>query len=247
MTPVPVIPVSNPRPVYDHVYEPLALFTIPNHIKQRLFQNSLAQYDELETSGNGLIQRMSERNEAVSLDFAIKKHHILDVPFRLILPANTNIEAVEHDLEFIAISYACHSTEWRPAENETFNEYPVGENMVRWLLDFRSTPTTGVWIDSICIDQNDEKERSLTIASMDCIYRDAKKVAYLLEDSRLKPHEVAILQKVDDLIQSETLFFDQHPAFSGDNDVKDMSTAITEVLSCRFFNRAWCFHGKYTP
>jgi hypothetical protein len=80
---------------------------------------------------------------------------------------------------------------------------------------FRRQP---IWIDAICINQADEKEKGVQIASMHQIYRLAKTVwawLGLAEEQALMPKAVALLNKI---------------AYAGSGPEKDKPAAGREVL-----------------
>lgn len=50
------------------------------------------------------------------------------------------------------------------------------------LLNERQSQSEGVWIDQICINQNDEAEKQIAVNAMDIVYKSARAVVILLDD-----------------------------------------------------------------
>jgi hypothetical protein len=59
------------------------------------------------------------------------------------------------------------------------------------VLAIRQIPKEGVWIDKLCINQDDTADRRRHIGVIDAIYRSARRVVILLEDVQLNKDEEA--------------------------------------------------------
>lgn len=85
----------------------------------------------------------------------------------------------------------CAQSKGNDAAIITLNGQPfkIGHNMYLALLYLRSsTLSLSIWIDAVCINQNDEKERNSQIALMSFIYkRAAKVIAWLGTKACIKP------------------------------------------------------------
>jgi Heterokaryon incompatibility protein (HET) len=91
---------------------------------------------------------------------------------------------------FICLSYCWHKEDWSTTTSHGLHEeWPITENMLCAFLAQRSTYDEGVWIDALCIDQNNPTEKMHAIGSMDMLYKSARTVYIILEDIIL-PEEV---------------------------------------------------------
>ncbi|KAL9123580.1 MAG: hypothetical protein Q9217_007000 [Psora testacea] len=107
--------------------------------------------------------------------------------------------------------------------------------MFKGLLDERESLDEGIWIDAWCINQKPGPEKQDALGCMDLIYKSARKIVVVLEDSTIAPNEEALLQ---------CLLVNKTQEFLGleENDKRIVTTALTRILSARWFKRAWCSH-----
>lgn len=104
------------------------------------------------------------------------------------LQCEINVVTIEDDLDYEAISYVWGTSENKPSI-QVCSEYgilalEIPANLGAALRRFRRTSSTRtLWIDSICINQNDDDERSQQVQLMCIIYRRASTVlVWLGED-----------------------------------------------------------------
>ena len=103
--------------------------------------------------------------------------------------------------------------------------------MLRSVLSLRR-PDEGIWIDALCIDQNNEFEKQHAIASMDLVYKSARLVVILLEDVFINEAEICVV----DLLVDDTHW----TALTG--EFADLVVSLTVKISAsRWFSRAWCY------
>jgi hypothetical protein len=163
--------------------------------------------------------------------------------------ATTSISPLDRPFEsFICLSYCWHNQDWTPKigswSPETgswtpatgrglHEEWPIAKMMLRAFLDQRKSYDEGVWIDALCIDQNNPTEQMHAIGSMDVIYKSARMVVITLEDVCL-PDAVSNV-----LIMLSTVETDQEK-------LRECSPVVWQglgqILSSRWFKRAWCWH-----
>jgi hypothetical protein len=60
---------------------------------------------------------------------------------------------------FIAVSYSWHNTDWSTSEVLTDIKSPLILEMWRMLLKLRKSTHEGIWIDQLCIEQGDKREK----------------------------------------------------------------------------------------
>lgn len=125
----------------------------------------------------------------------------------------------------------------------TFRSFPMSKK-ARHILRSRNTPQrTGdrwVWMDSVCINQKDDAEKSLQVRQMGDIYQRASKVIICLDDSE-NPTPLrfrVVLKLLHDLVSH-----DKVPARDS-RDVKlvGQSTswhALSRFLSHPYWSRMW--------
>ena len=89
------------------------------------------------------------------------------------------------DGSFIALSYCWHSQDWPRHIDDTLtvsSNMPISAPLFEELLGERISCDEGIWIDQLCIDQDDTNENRITFGSMDVVYRKARLVVIALED-----------------------------------------------------------------
>ena len=135
--------------------------------------------------------------------------------------------------------------------------------MVNKILSLRGPENEGVWLDKLCIDQNEnEDEKKIAIGSMDVIYRSARRLLILLEDVQLNEEEekagCLYAKFFEDMARevakqelsgmAKTNFLNTY--FSGKENEDEAKKIpenvrkefIRKMLSARWFTRAWCAH-----
>ncbi|KAF2488431.1 hypothetical protein BU16DRAFT_601129 [Lophium mytilinum] len=104
----------------------------------------------------------------------------------------------------------------------------------------------GVWFDQVCINQDDENEKAVSIGAMDSIYKNARAVVIALDDIEAEPEEVAFLHHYIQAYEnaSEPLTtqpnWGQRPPFMHTQPA--FNSFFTRVLHSVWFERAWCGH-----
>jgi Heterokaryon incompatibility protein (HET) len=139
---------------------------------------------------------------------------------------------------FICLSYCWHSEDWKPIKLGRMDEgWPISSYMLRAFLDERSSFDEGVWIDAVCIDQNNPTEKMHAIGSMDVVYKSARLTVIVLEDIILSNAMSAVMSRVIHAMQGTGLAPE-----SLHDDAPMVWEALTLIFSSRWFQRAWCWH-----
>lgn len=200
-----------------------------------------------------------------------EKKELEQIPFKLI--TTSQYWSSEDIPSFVAISYCWKSSDWHIPErfyngkkNWTFPITPASLNAVftRYLVDRRITAGFAIWIDQICIDQDNPDQKLHAIANMDTIYRNASEVCILLEDvdlsyydelalSNSKSHEQVSLGSCADQVQfessnyleiTEATLVEADKSCTEDNFrdgfLKAFLGGTTRLFDSRWFERAWC-------
>ncbi|RYO99079.1 hypothetical protein DL766_007913 [Monosporascus sp. MC13-8B] len=163
--------------------------------------------------------------ETVAASFSLRTAEgILDTPFRLMCASESGIplDGGFRIRQYLAISYCWHSDAGRFADA---------------VLRERGHPREGIWMDQLCIRQEDEDEKRSAIAAMDIIYKSCRKVLVLLEDVVLTEDEIGICAKYD--MYSGHLDATRGP---DEGDLPTFSSFPAKVGQARWWQRSWCFH-----
>jgi Heterokaryon incompatibility protein (HET) len=196
-----------------------------------------------------LLTRLKEFKTGLADSFYLKPWTTSNVTFRLIQEYQPhNPMKVDNALpSYIAVSYCWHNESWNPAPGlHQFHDkglgifWPVSELVMKTITQMRCSVEEGIWIDAICIEQEDENEKKTAIALMDIIYGCARKVIVVLEDVILTEEEETMLKQqgitetLTDEISTAITITPQSP--------HQYSRLLTKLFSARYFDRAWCLH-----
>ena len=107
-------------------------------------------------------------------------------------------------------------------------------------------PSEGVWIDQICINQENEAEKQVFINAMDFTYKCARAVVIILDDIEITTTEWEALRCYILEYEKETQEGSLYPYY--DNDPPYLTTNIVirnfclKIFRAMCFSRAWCLH-----
>ncbi|RYP74227.1 hypothetical protein DL771_003160 [Monosporascus sp. 5C6A] len=166
---------------------------------------------------------------------------ILDTPFRLVCASETGVplDGGFRIRQYLAVSYCWHSDAWPPEgpAREIAHPWPISGRFAEAVLRERGHLREGVWMDQLCIRQEDEDEKRRAIAAMDIIYKSCRKVLVLLEDVVLTEDEIGICTKYD-------MYSGQLDAMRGPDgeDLPAFFSFLAKVGQARWWQRSWCFH-----
>src|SRR6202034_1572199 len=149
--------------------------------KLMLLQNPARQLRSCRADTSRIYVQLQKLHPRTSQDFALRDSGVTSAPFRLLCETGDKVglsRGYQSD-SFIAVSYCWHNNDWVPAHSlgllkDKPMEWPISEMMLREVLDLRLNRFEGLWIDSLCIRQNDPSEKKLAISSMDVIYERAR-------------------------------------------------------------------------
>ncbi|RYP18873.1 hypothetical protein DL765_003661 [Monosporascus sp. GIB2] len=180
--------------------------------------------------------------ETVAASFSLRTAEgILDTPFRLMCASESGIpfDGGFRIRQYLAVSYCWHSDAWPPEgpAREVAYPWPISGQFAEAVLRERGHPREGVWMDQLCIHQEDEDEKRRAIAAMDIIYKSCRKVLVLLEDVVLTEDEIGICTKYD--MYSGHLDATRGP---DEGDLPTFSSLLAKVGQARWWQRSWCFH-----
>lgn len=76
----------------------------------------------------------------------------------------------EQITNYLVVSYCWQSNDWSGAYGKAkVDPWPFSRSMAQAILDMRLSESEGVWLDQSCINQDDEQEKSVAVASMDML------------------------------------------------------------------------------
>ncbi|KAF2261996.1 hypothetical protein CC78DRAFT_546210 [Lojkania enalia] len=172
--------------------------------------------------------------------------------FKLRLLNDINYEGDE--TSYIALSYC-----WTKLKQETPSRTvsPVGDLPFGWIMTVERFPLPiskwmfeavsrerregeGLWYDQVCINQEDEAEKTIAMGVMDLIYKNARSVIVTLDDILAGYEEQAFLnQYVPQMAISQISSKSPYPVLEINHPLRSF---CERVLSSIWFERAWCAH-----
>lgn len=179
--------------------------------------------DQRESSSK-LLRNLRDLSPTIAKDHEQKLAALQRLKFRLIMPGGDRILESPSEISYIAVSYRwphrdtrergtaynIHSEtpdlEARPASTK-MHDLPFSPILYKALLSERASPNEGIWIDQLCINQDDKVEKKRTIPAMDLIYGRASVVVVILGDVCLNQAEFkAIGDMAEDIRESNAGF-----------------------------------------
>jgi hypothetical protein len=211
---------------------------------------------------DALVVRLREISAKLASSFSPRDNALEQLAFRVVRPANTAARKIS---SYIIVSYCWHYPGW-PLPTSAASISPawnISSPMVSKILGLLNDDE-GVWIDQLCINQNDNREKHVAIASMDTIYRSARRMVILLEDTQLDKSEEGAgkiyAEMYEDLcrevkergLEGEEKadfiwsYFPSREAQMNEDVKADIAQAVhsftTKMLGSRWYSRAWCAH-----
>jgi hypothetical protein len=201
-----------------------------------------------------LLSDLSHLAPSVVKEFISKDHVNSAFTFRLI----NDVDFHGEEKGYIAMSY-CRKriTQTTPRRVVT----PIGDLPFGWQKEVEQFPLPtsaalfqavvrernlgeGLWFDQVCIEQEDEVERSITIGAMDTIYKNARTVVVALDDVTVTPDEENFLRYYVEQYNYSELPDDQQPntglapPFMQQCDL--FRSFLERIVCSGWFERAWC-------
>jgi curved DNA-binding protein CbpA len=188
-----------------------------------------------------LLHKLQHLDPAVAKRFMVKKDIKASFAFRLICSSRHFVR--QQHSSFIALSYR------RKLVVEKHKDYytlPLEKEMLQAVWEERISENEGLWIDQICIDQDSDVEKTISMSAMDLVYRSARVIIVALDDLELKEHEGTVLQ--NHVLEYERLkhvvadkrFRRHQPPYLETHE--DLLQVLQKILSSSWFRRAWCRH-----
>ncbi|KAL1794482.1 hypothetical protein ACET3X_007903 [Alternaria dauci] len=203
-----------------------------------------------------LLANISRLAPSLIKEFIPKDHVENTFPFRLI----NDITHLGEEEGYIALSYCRRQT---AANTPRRVVTPVGGLPFGWQKEVEQFPLPtsaalfeavikekhkgeGLWFDQVCLEQEDESERTGILGAIDVIYKNARAVVVALDDIAVTPDEEQFLRYYVEQYSYSQLPLGQEPNAGLTPPVMEqftpLKTFLERVISSDWFDRAWCAH-----
>ncbi|KAI7563027.1 hypothetical protein KC317_g8014 [Hortaea werneckii] len=224
------------QPRYQHV-----AFNHVHLLSLREKSQVLGVEPEANTDPAELLARLAYLDHNVAEKFVVKPDAKASFNFRLIY--DRPVTAIPDQPSFLALSYRRKLHVER--QNERFT-LPLDPEMFQAVWDERVSGEEGVWIDQICIDQENRTETTISMSAMDMVYRSARMVVVALDDIQLDAQEGNVLSNhmsefaAMHHVAPNKRFRGKQPPYLDTHD--DVYHVLRKLLRSSWFKRAWCRH-----
>lgn len=233
--------------VKDYSEEGFFIVQLSEINKTTLFEHTWRSLQARAPEAEQIVQRLVTYIPQATKMLLPKEYALSKAPLKLVFSRDASIvsDLSKEVTSYIAVSYLWHDKEkskWEQAgKGATMHPWPVHGAFVKSILDLRQSADEGVWIDQLCINQEDEEEKHTSIGTMDVIYRAARQLVILLNDevAEVPQEEERLIDKYWSIVcEGKTM---EEWAVS-DEDYELMRSTFLRILSSRWWTRAWCAH-----
>ena len=184
----------------EYISDNIFQSTLSPENKAEVFKPGLSKLDQGQEEASLILRNLTSWCPDVAAQFSQRSTTtILKTPFRLIFPSDAR-GAFEKDLyprQYFAISYCWHSGDYPNPNYEPHDGWPINKPFVDAILGEKESPRIGLWIDQLCIDQEDTLDKQMSVAAMDVIYRSCMRLLVLLEDVKLTKAETYLVENFE--------------------------------------------------
>ncbi|SMY21196.1 unnamed protein product [Zymoseptoria tritici ST99CH_1A5] len=194
-----------------------------------------------ELDPNMLLARLASMDPKVAEKFEVKQDIKESFNFRLIYSNQAPVRTLHQS--YIALSYR---RKLQVEKNGSHFTLPLEPEIFQAVWEERQSEAEGLWIDQICIKQESDFERTVSMSAMDMVYRSARRVIVALDDIELDSFEGEILQKhMDEYnamnhVAPRQRFRRKQPPYLESHET--MFKIVRKILRSSWFKRAWCRH-----
>ena len=226
--------------------------------KWALLESSRQRIIQRQAEAETLLHRLRQLNPELAEQFQLKETALADLTLRMICSIDADIVRDPNASmpSYLAVSYCWHNPSWKAVEAaQPTTEWGVSLPMANKILELRESKDEGVWVDRICIDQENDDEKKIAIGSMDIVYRACRRLVIVLEDVQLTKAEDAVGLKYAALYESMCVILRQNSmegvekdSFTesywqiDESDVPAIVEFSMKMLGARWYSRAWCAH-----
>ena len=238
------------RPPYLQKLSHSNIHVVDDATKAYLFRRDIPFTASKKARTRATLDKLKLLSPLTASQLALKIDDIRDLRFRLY--GGYSVHPGEGS--YIALSYrwSAYSRNYRKHPKQgSESPLPLSSAMFQAVLNERQSENEGLWIDQICINQDDDTEKATSVGAMDTIYKSARLVVIALDDLVITDDEARALKAyANTMILSEPLprldfmnrYLDDRMLFGRKIISEIFHGAIRKVLSSQYFERAWCHH-----
>ncbi|MCJ1399747.1 hypothetical protein MMC11_002949 [Xylographa trunciseda] len=218
------------------------IHTIDGVAKRSLFQDAEPVSQQEYTRASDVLSRLQVLSPNLAKDFKLREDSMDNITFRLL---SHREDPSMPEVSFIALSYCwADNTATTNTTGSPF-AYPLPSSplLFQALLNERSSSREGLWIDAVCINQQDAEEKYKAINAMNLVYQSARETVVLLDDIGVTQSEYDFLQAYLPLYESSLAkpLIDRYaPKPMASNPI--FRDFFVKIIQARWFSRAWCNH-----
>ncbi|CAA9956458.1 HET domain containing protein [Pyrenophora teres f. maculata] len=219
-------------------------------------QRWMASTSATDIEATTLLQDLGRLAPSLVKEFMPKSHAESTFPFRLI----NDVGFQGEEDSYITLSY-CRKQ--GIANTPTRVITPVGHLPFGWQKEFEQFPLPtsaalfqaiikekrageGLWFDQVCIEQEEESDKTALIGAVDSIYKNARTVVVALDDIVVTPDEEQFLRYYVEQYSYINLHPNQQPNTGLDPPFMQqfglLKTFLERIICSEWFERAWCTH-----
>lgn len=227
--------------------------TLKRTNREALFFNATTTIRQNQQEAQLVLSNLQRLSPDLASDFGIRTpSQIYDTPFKVICESdngNFPFAADQPVKQFLAVSYCWRHEghDWPADGSSPDSPWPFSKAFVEAVLEERGIISERgrhpdfcrecVFVDNICIDQQDDSVKQRSIAMMDVIYKTCRKLMILLEDVLLSKAEVDAVARIG--------YKHMTPGPDREIDAADLphlSSAWRKVEKSRWWIRSWYLH-----
>ncbi|KAF2021028.1 hypothetical protein BU24DRAFT_446132 [Aaosphaeria arxii CBS 175.79] len=248
----------------------LHINVIPDDIKRSMLADrhspsSFAPSSSQIIDADTLLQNLTRLAPNVAKDFVPRYQAYDDFTFRLINNTDEDNDdeedpEVENPEEsYIALSYCWSESRRENKEVLTGNvgdlpfgwvrtverfPLPTSKSMFQAVLEERTDDREGLWVDQVCINQDDAVEKATAVGAVGAVYRNARTVIVALDDVIIPQDEVSFLRSYVKQYATSNTPLSQNPNQGLHPPAMQrfplFRSFLERLLRSSWFERAWC-------
>ena len=218
--------------------------------REALFSNAVTALRQNQDEAQLVLSNLQRLAPDLASNFGIRTpDQIYDTPFKVICESDNGdfpFAADQPVKQFLAVSYCWrHANHDWPADGSLPDSpWPFSKPFADAVLDERGIVSEDgrhpdfrrecIFVDKLCIDQQDEVVKQRSIAMMDVIYKTCRKLMILLEDVVFTEAEIEAVARIgyDHITPGPGLEIDA-------DDLPYLTSAWRKVERSRWWGRSW--------
>lgn len=221
--------------------------------REVLFGNAVTAISKVQREAELVLSNLQRLSPDLASLFGVRTPtQMYDTPFTVICESDTGnfpFGKTQPVKQFLAVSYCWRHehSDWPADGSRPLPPWPFSKPFVDAVLEERGVVSESgrhpdfrrecIFVDKMCIDQQDEHEKQRSIAMMDVIYKTCRKLMILLEDVVFTEAEVDAVASID---------YD-HITPGPEREINDLVlphliSAWRKLEKSRWWSRSWCWH-----